>query len=134
MLTPLSAPHVPLRFPLLNAVGSQTTLPGSPTALRIDAGGPTARPHAAPSSLISVVPHADPRLHPRHAQPWRPRLCPRLPRHRRPSTTCVTLGLLGSHLPASTSVVTTGEGLTGGTSGQPSSDDHVGEAGLPATD
>jgi hypothetical protein len=33
---------------------------------------------------------------------------------------------------ASTSAVTTGEDCTGGTSGQPSSDDHVGEAGLLA--
>jgi hypothetical protein len=35
---------------------------------------------------------------------------------------------------ASTSAVTTGEGRTGGTSGQSSSDDHTGEAGLPAFD
>jgi hypothetical protein len=34
---------------------------------------------------------------------------------------------------ASTSVVTIGEGYTGGTSGQSSSDDHAGEAGLLAS-
>jgi hypothetical protein len=34
---------------------------------------------------------------------------------------------------ASTSAVATGEGRTGGSSDQPSFDDHVGEAGLPAS-
>jgi hypothetical protein len=33
---------------------------------------------------------------------------------------------------ASTSAVVTGKGCTSGTSGQPSSDDHMGEVGLPA--
>jgi hypothetical protein len=35
--------------------------------------------------------------------------------------------------PTSTSAVAVGEGRTGGTSSQPSFDDHVGEAGLSAT-
>jgi hypothetical protein len=53
-------------------------------------------------------------------------------------TLCVVLlaspsGYVGATGTASTSVVTIGEGYTGGISGQTSSDDHVGEVGLPAT-
>jgi hypothetical protein len=44
------------------------------------------------------------------------------------------LGYVGSTDTASTSKVTTVEGRTGGTSSQPSSNDHAGEARLPATD
>jgi hypothetical protein len=42
-------------------------------------------------------------------------------------------GCVGATRTASTSAVATGKGCTGGTSGQPSSDDHMGEAGLPST-
>jgi hypothetical protein len=42
-------------------------------------------------------------------------------------------GCAGATSTTSTSTVTVGEGHTSGTFGQPSSDDHVGEAGLPAT-
>jgi hypothetical protein len=43
------------------------------------------------------------------------------------------LGYVGATGIASTSVVTAGDGHTGGTSGQPSSNDHTGVAGLPDT-
>jgi hypothetical protein len=43
-------------------------------------------------------------------------------------------GCTGATNTASTSAAVTSEGHTGGTSGQPSSDDHAGEAGLPTTD
>jgi hypothetical protein len=42
-------------------------------------------------------------------------------------------GNAGATDTASTSAVAIGEGHTDGTSDQPSSDDHVGEAGLPAS-
>jgi hypothetical protein len=41
-------------------------------------------------------------------------------------------GCAGATGITSTSAVAVGEGHTGGTSGQPSSDDHAGEARLPA--
>jgi hypothetical protein len=43
-------------------------------------------------------------------------------------------GCVGATGTASTSTIIDGEGRIGGTSDQPSSDDHVGEAGLPASD
>jgi hypothetical protein len=43
-------------------------------------------------------------------------------------------GCAGATYTTSTSIVTAGEGHTGGTSGQPSSDDHTGKAGLLTTD
>jgi hypothetical protein len=45
-----------------------------------------------------------------------------------------SLGYTGATSTTSTSAVTIGKGRTSGTSGQPSFDDHAGEAGLPATD
>jgi hypothetical protein len=43
-------------------------------------------------------------------------------------------GYAGATGTASTSAVATSKGYTGGLSGQPSSDDHAGEAGVPASD
>jgi hypothetical protein len=43
-------------------------------------------------------------------------------------------GCAGVTVTTPTSAVTAGEGRTGGTFGQPSSDDHVGEMRLPTTD
>jgi hypothetical protein len=44
------------------------------------------------------------------------------------------LGCVRATDTASTSAITVGEGRTGGTFGQSSSDDHAGEARLPATE
>jgi hypothetical protein len=50
-----------------------------------------------------------------------------------PTLLTLPSGCAGATGTASTSVVTTDKGHTSGTSDQPSSDDHVGEAGLLAT-
>jgi hypothetical protein len=129
-----------LAFPPLAAVGSQTALSGGLTASGIEAGGPiatsggqTARPHMAPSSVASPTSARRPRLrppltrcprfHPHHARPRCPQLHSRIPRHQCPNTTRVALGLRRSHRHC----------LYISTSRQPSSDDHVGQAGLLAT-
>jgi hypothetical protein len=50
-----------------------------------------------------------------------------------PALLALPSGCTGATDTASTSAVAAGEGHTGGTSSQPSSDDHTDETGLPAT-
>jgi hypothetical protein len=118
---------------------------GGPTARRTEVGGLTARPFAASSSRgssTSTAPYAlnfdcaprgahnstrtmhDPNVHD-SASASR---CSGIP-----ALLMLPLGYAGATGTASTSRVTAGECHTGGTSGQPTSDDHAGEAGLPTT-
>jgi hypothetical protein len=127
--------------------GNQIASPGDQTTLRTEAedqttphteaggqtttlGSPTARTCAAPSSPTSPS-LATPRVAPTtwaapHAVPLTP-LAP----HAAPASTTMTTPPATATGTASTSGIATGEGRAGSTSGQFSSDDHVGEAGLP---
>jgi hypothetical protein len=161
MPAPLLAPRVLLGFPPLAIAGGQTARPGDPTAPGTEASGPTARlgvrpppPHTtaggltvspgglttrpctAPSSsaLLTLTPPLDsthatrgPGVHD-SGRTTSGSVVPALSA----ALLVSPLGYVGATGTASASAVTVGEGCTCGTSGQPSPDDHTGEARLLA--
>jgi hypothetical protein len=118
----MSANRGPVESPSGQTV--HRTEAGSPTTT---SGGLTARPYAIPSLpalLTSAVPHVA------HTTPPAPHTAPTSMTPSMPPATLASQ-LYPQHYSCCRRA--TGEGCTSGTSGQPSSDDHMGEAGLLTT-